>query len=69
VINSINLIDGIDGLASGLTSIAMIIYGVTFVDRGEYIYAMIAFASLGVLVDSIGESVPSYRCNQFHRDG
>jgi UDP-N-acetylmuramyl pentapeptide phosphotransferase/UDP-N-acetylglucosamine-1-phosphate transferase len=50
VINSINLIDGIDGLASGLTSIAMIIYGVTFIERGEYIYAMIAFAALGVLV-------------------
>lgn len=50
VVNSINLIDGIDGLASGLSSAALIIYGIGFFMYGEYLFAMISFATLGVLV-------------------
>lgn len=50
LINAINLIDGIDGLASGLSSIACIIYGVAFYSTGDYAFAMLAFATLGVLV-------------------
>jgi len=50
LINAINLIDGIDGLASGLSSTACIIYGVSFMLIGEYAYAVISFATLGVLV-------------------
>lgn len=50
VINAINLIDGIDGLASGLCGVAMLFYGVIFLMVHEYIYAILAFATLGVLV-------------------
>ena len=50
IINAINLIDGIDGLASGLCSIACLFYGLTFLMFHQYIYAMLAFATLGVLV-------------------
>ncbi len=50
IINSINLIDGIDGLASGLCSTAFITYGSSFLIMGEYLYATIAFANLGVLL-------------------
>ena len=50
IINSINLIDGIDGLASGLSSIACLFYGLTFFMLHQYVYAMLAFATLGVLV-------------------
>lgn len=50
LINAINLIDGIDGLASGLSSIATIIYGIAFFLAGEYILSIIAFATLGVLI-------------------
>ncbi len=50
IINAINLIDGIDGLASGLCSVAFITYGVTFLKTADYIYAAIAFANLGVLL-------------------
>ncbi|KAB4219469.1 undecaprenyl/decaprenyl-phosphate alpha-N-acetylglucosaminyl 1-phosphate transferase [Bacteroides uniformis] len=50
IINAINLIDGIDGLASGLCSIACLFYGLTFFMLHQHIYAMLAFATLGVLV-------------------
>lgn len=50
IINAINLIDGIDGLASGLCGVAMLFYGVTFMLVHEYLYALFAFATLGVLV-------------------
>ncbi|MEY8687587.1 MraY family glycosyltransferase [Bacteroides sp. AN502(2024)] len=50
IINAINLIDGIDGLASGLCSVACLFYGLTFFMLHRYIYAMLAFATLGVLV-------------------
>ena len=50
IINAINLIDGIDGLASGLCGIAFLFYGLTFFALQQYIYAMLAFATLGVLV-------------------
>ncbi len=50
IINAINLIDGIDGLCSGLCSIALVSYGISFCMHGEYFCAMIAFGTLGVLV-------------------
>lgn len=50
IINSINLIDGIDGLASGLCSVALLFYGMTFVCFHQYLYAMLSFATLGVLI-------------------
>ena len=50
IINAVNLIDGIDGLASGLCGVAMLFYGLVFFIIGEYIYALLAFATLGVLV-------------------
>lgn len=50
ITNAINLIDGIDGLASGLSAIAMIFYGMFFMTAGRWIYCMISFAALGTLV-------------------
>ena len=50
ITNAINLIDGIDGLASGLCGVATLFYGLVFFIIGEYIYALLAFATLGVLV-------------------
>ena len=50
IINSINLIDGIDGLASGLCGATTLFYGVVFFLSHEYIYAILSFATLGVLV-------------------
>jgi UDP-N-acetylmuramyl pentapeptide phosphotransferase/UDP-N-acetylglucosamine-1-phosphate transferase len=50
IINAINLIDGVDGLASGLCGCAFLLYGLIFFFLEQYIYAMLSFATLGVLV-------------------
>lgn len=50
VVNAINLIDGIDGLASGLSSAALIIYGGAFIIIDRPVFAIIAFAALGALI-------------------
>ncbi|MBQ5664152.1 MAG: undecaprenyl/decaprenyl-phosphate alpha-N-acetylglucosaminyl 1-phosphate transferase, partial [Bacteroidaceae bacterium] len=50
VINAINLIDGVDGLASGLSGVALLFYGTMFYIIGEYVYALIAFATLGAVI-------------------
>ena len=50
VCNALNLIDGIDGLASGLSSIVCVIYGVAFMFLSEYALAIVSFGTLGVLI-------------------
>ena len=50
LVNAINLIDGIDGLASGLCMVAITLFGVSFAWHGSWMYALLAFASVGVLV-------------------
>lgn len=49
-VNAINLIDGIDGLASGLSSVALIFYGIVFAMAGDIYNAMISFATLAALM-------------------
>lgn len=48
--NAINLIDGVDGLASRLSIAAVIVYGISFILLRNYMYAAIAFGTLGVLL-------------------
>ena len=50
IINAINLIDGIDGLASGLSAVACLYYGVIFYHLHQFTYSLIAFVALGVIV-------------------
>ena len=50
ITNAINLIDGIDGLASGLSAIAVGFYGAIFFNAGLHLYGMIAFCTLGALI-------------------
>ena len=50
ITNAINLIDGIDGLASGLCNIALAVLGIIYAAIGEYIYAMLAFSTLGIVI-------------------
>lgn len=49
IMNAINLIDGIDGLASGLSGIAMAFYAMAFWAADRWICSLIAFAALGTL--------------------
>lgn len=50
IINSINLIDGIDGLAAGISGIALLYYGVAFIYMGYYAYAVVAFTMIGAII-------------------
>ena len=50
ITNAFNLIDGIDGLASGLTAIALGVFAIIFILEQQLIYAMIACSTLGVIV-------------------
>jgi len=50
ILNAINLIDGIDGLASGLSIIAFLAFGSMFARLEWWLYALLAFAALGVLI-------------------
>ena len=50
ITNAINLIDGIDGLASGLCCIALSVLSVIFFLCGQYVYALLAVCTLGILM-------------------
>lgn len=50
IVNSLNLIDGIDGLAGGLSLIALLFYTTIFIYTKTYIYALVCVAASGVLL-------------------
>ncbi len=50
IVNAINLIDGIDGLASGLSTVALVFYAFVFYQGGDYVYSMLASAAVGTLL-------------------
>lgn len=49
-INSFNLIDGVDGLCSGTSTIVLSALGCWFIYLGDFVYAMLAFAMVGVVI-------------------
>ena len=50
ITNAINLIDGIDGLASGLSMVALAVFGGVFIHNDWWVYALVSFVSIGVLI-------------------
>lgn len=50
IINAVNLIDGIDGLCSGLIMVSSLILGVLFAMEGAWLHAIFAFVTAGVLI-------------------
>jgi UDP-GlcNAc:undecaprenyl-phosphate/decaprenyl-phosphate GlcNAc-1-phosphate transferase len=50
IINSFNLIDGIDGLAASLGVLTMVIFGTYFFINDQQAYALLAFAMAGSLI-------------------
>lgn len=59
VTNSINLIDGADGLASGVSAVGLVTYGILFIIYGMWTYAGFAFITIGMLL-------PFFYYNFFH---
>jgi len=49
VVNSLNLIDGVDGLAAGVGLISSCAFGVWFICANQYPYAALSFALAGAL--------------------
>ena len=49
IINAFNLMDGIDGLASGLSMMAALIFGGWFFISGHFGYAILSFSLVGAL--------------------
>jgi len=50
ITNAINLIDGVDGLASGLCILALLVYLAVFYLEGMILHAVLAASALGALV-------------------
>lgn len=50
IVNAYNLIDGIDGLASGVGILISIVFGMLFIKGGQFDYAIVAFSLTGSLV-------------------
>lgn len=50
IINSLNLIDGVDGLASGISLLILTVYGIYFLLAGDILYALTCFSVTGSLI-------------------
>ena len=50
VTNAINLIDGLDGLAAGICSVALTTLGLSASVRGQHLFLVLAFGMLGILL-------------------
>ncbi|MEN5058396.1 MraY family glycosyltransferase [Sphingobacterium kitahiroshimense] len=50
IINAINLIDGLDGLCSGVVAIGVAVLGILFALHGAWLHAIFAFITVAVLV-------------------
>ena len=53
IINSFNLIDGIDGLSSGLGIISSFVFGILFFVYGDFLMSVLAFSLCGALLGFI----------------
>ena len=49
IINAVNLIDGIDGLCSGLVGMGALVFGFLFIYNAAWLHAVFAFITAGVL--------------------
>lgn len=50
IINAVNLMDGLDGLCSGIVAIGAVVLGAMFIFYGAWLHAMFAFITAGVLL-------------------
>ncbi len=61
ITNALNFIDGVDGLAGGISSFASLSMGVIFLIQGQPVSALIAFALLGSALSFLIFNVPPAR--------
>ena len=69
IINSINLIDGVDGLCSGYGMFASILFAICFLRMGDVSYAVLAFAVFGALIPFMLHNMFGNRYKMFMGDG
>lgn len=69
IINSINLIDGVDGLCSGYCMFAALMFGVCFIHMRDLVYTVLAFATIGALIPFMLHNVFGRRYKMFMGDG
>ncbi|NAW51325.1 undecaprenyl/decaprenyl-phosphate alpha-N-acetylglucosaminyl 1-phosphate transferase [Elizabethkingia argentiflava] len=50
IVNAVNLMDGVDGLCSGLVGLGCIVLGALFMYYGAWLHAIFAFITAGVLI-------------------
>jgi len=50
ITNAFNLIDGADGLASGISGVALMAFGYLFLQRGMFFYTLICVIMIGILI-------------------
>lgn len=67
-VNAFNLIDGVDGLCSGLGTIILTTLGVLFIYYQLFVYAMFAFGMVGVLIAFFQYNVLGTRLKVFMGD-
>lgn len=68
IINGFNLIDGIDGLASGIGIVSSFAFTIIFITRNEYQYAIFAASLTGVLISFFMYNVFGLRNKLFMGD-
>lgn len=68
IVNAFNLIDGVDGLCSGLGAIILTTLGAFFIWGGLYVYGMFAFGMVGVLIAFFQYNVLGTRLKVFMGD-
>lgn len=57
VINSINMVDGVNGLSSGLCLLCCLLFGVVFMTMGDYANSVLAFSMMASLLPFIVHNV------------
>lgn len=67
-VNAFNLIDGVDGLCSGLGTIILSTLGILFIYYQLFVYAMFAFGMVGVLIAFFQYNVLGTRLKVFMGD-
>ena len=61
ITNAINLIDGLDGLSSGISIFASIAFGIVFLISNQYLSAIICFTITGSLIGYLFYNFPPAR--------